>query len=57
MMKNKYLNGFIVGGLIGAATAMMVSSRSDHKFSKKMMDGGKNIADAATRLIPGIKSR
>ncbi len=56
-MANKYINGFIAGGLIGAAAAIMFSSRSESKMAKKMMTSGKNMADAATRIIPGIKSR
>lgn len=56
-MSNRYINGFIAGGLIGAATAIILSSRSENDMKKKMMTGGKNIADVATRIMPGIKTR
>lgn len=56
-MANKYLNGFIAGGLIGAAAAIMFSSRSDDEMKRKMMGSGKNIADMATKIIPGAKPR
>lgn len=56
-MANKYINGFIAGGLIGAAAAIMFSSKSGDDMKKKMMSSGKNMADVATRIIPGMKSR
>jgi gas vesicle protein len=56
-VSNKYINGFIAGGLIGAAAAIMLSSRSDDNMKKKMMSSGKNIADMATKIMPGVKSR
>ena len=56
-MSNKYLNGFLAGGLIGAAAAIMFSSRSGNDMKRKMMNSSKTMADAATKFIPGMKSR
>ncbi|NLJ40325.1 MAG: hypothetical protein GX352_01745 [Clostridiales bacterium] len=57
-MTSRYINGFIAGGLIGAAAAIMISSRSNNDYvKKKMLDTGKDMADAATKFIPGIKSK
>jgi len=56
-LANKYLNGFIAGGLIGAAAAVMFSSRSGKDMKKKMMKSGKEMADVATRIMPGMRSR
>jgi gas vesicle protein len=54
---NKYLNGFIAGGLIGAAAAIMFSSRSSNDTRKKIMKSGKDMVDAATKIMPGMKFR
>ncbi len=55
-MTNRYINGFIAGGLIGAAAAIILSSK-DNDMKKKMMTSGKNIADVATRIMPRMKTR
>lgn len=56
-MSSRYINGFIAGGLIGAATAIIFSSKSENDMKNKMMIGGRNIADAASRIIPNIKAK
>ncbi len=56
-MANKYINGFIAGGLIGAAAAIMLSSRSGKDMRKKMMKSSREMADVASRIMPGIGSR
>lgn len=42
-MSNRYISGFIAGGLIGAATAIIISSRTENDMKKKMIAGGKSI--------------
>lgn len=56
-MTNKYINGFIAGGLIGAAATMMIASKSGGDMKKRMAGSSKAMADAATKFIPGMKSR
>ena len=56
-MSNRYISGFIAGGLIGAVTAIIISSRTENDMKKKMIAGGKSMADVATRIMPRMKTR
>lgn len=54
-MRNRFMRGLLMGGMIGAAATMMMSPNMSTRNRRKMMRTGRRVIGRAANIIDDVR--